>query len=208
MSNQTDTVYLQAIMVSSEPAEGIAFDTSYADQTYQVTPWKPSSTGIIAVSPQSKGGIVRSIFSNVPVVEYGKLRSEYRELGEALSEMTELDAQDEWKIEAPVYDAARYVAVQLMANAFPPPQLFNHGAKSVVFNWSNKDNNLYLTVSADKISALISSPERIKCRVDVDFSRLPNTIYALSSSVEDEAYERQIVLFVTGAISESSLLPG
>jgi hypothetical protein len=91
---------------------------------------------------------------------------EYRELGEALREMTELEQTDEWGIEPPVLAAALNVAAGLMTNCYPAPHVFTHGPKSVVFNWPAGTNNLYLTISADKISALISTAERITHRVD------------------------------------------
>jgi len=105
-------------------------------------------------------------FLSLPVIEQWELNEEYRELGEALSEMTALEEADEWRIEPVVYHAASHVAAQLMVHSFPAPRIFNHGAQSVVFNWSNETDNLYLTVSANKISALISSPERITRRIE------------------------------------------
>jgi len=97
----------------------------------------------------------------------------------------------------PVYNAACYVAAGLMANSFPAPRIFTHGPKSVVFNWSNEVDNLYLTISADKISALISSPERIKRRIDYSANELMNPSLALSSI--RAAYSEKPVE-VTGAV--------
>ena len=57
-----------------------------------------------------------------------------------------------------------------MARKFPAPQVFNHGPKSVVFNWTNQAKSLYLTISSEKISALLSSPDRIHYRVDLQAS--------------------------------------
>jgi len=84
-----------------------------------------------------------------------------------------------------------------MANSFPAPRIFTHGPKSVVFNWSNEVDNLYLTISADKISALISSPERIKRRIDYSANELMNPSLALSSI--RAAYSEKPVE-VTGAV--------
>jgi hypothetical protein len=193
-------------MVSSEPEEGGALDSRWTGQAYRIAPRQSTTSGLAATTAQSESAIVRHMFSNVPVIGYRELSGDYGELGQALSEMTQFEQGDEWKIEPPVYEAARYVAGQLMAKDVPPPRLFNHGPKSVVFNWtsSNNDKNLYLTVSADKISALISSPARIERRVEIDYSKLPNAIYALSASIELGADDRQIILFVTGAASASS----
>ena len=87
-------------------------------------------------------------------------------MGEALSELITLEDDDEWKVDASVYNAASHVAVALKASMLPAPRVFTHGPHSVVFNWSNAFNNLYLTISANRISALLSSPERILRRVE------------------------------------------
>jgi len=159
----------------------------------------------------------------VPAIDSAELREKYKDLGltialsgwaaarsapvSELGEMTEFEQGDDWGIEPAVYEAARYVALQLMAKDIPPPRLFNHGPKSVVFNWTSNNSGmaLYLTVSADKVSALISSPARIQRRMEIDYSKLPNTIYALSASVEG-GVDRQIVMLVVDTTSEPALL--
>lgn len=105
-------------------------------------------------------------FSSASIASDLELIQKYQELGQALNEMTELEEGEEWRIDSPVYDAARYIASELMKMSLPAPRIFNHGPKSVVFNWSVGINNLYLTISADRMSALISTPERIQRRVD------------------------------------------
>jgi len=96
-----------------------------------------------------------------------ELDFQYQELGQALSELTELEEDEEWKIDQPVYQVACHVASELMAFSFPAPTIFTHGPKSVVFNWESDNTNLYLTVSADHMSVLASSPERIKRRLEL-----------------------------------------
>jgi hypothetical protein len=204
MASPTERVYLQAVIVSSDPTVDISLPAPVVqDQTYQITHWASRSARFSTSIPLLESAIVRNVFSSVPVIGHGDLRTEYVELGQALNQMTELEEADDLKIDIPVYEAARYVAVQLMANGLPTPRLFNHGSKSVVFNWSDNNNNLYLTVSADKVSALISSPERIKHRFEVDYSRLPDIISTLSASVGDDNFERPLILFVTEAGSGS-----
>jgi len=105
-------------------------------------------------------------FSSVPIVSTSEINLEYAELGEALAEMTQLELGDEWKIDQDVYQVACQVAIELSATSFPAPQIFSHGPKSVVFNWTRGNNNLYLTISSDYLSALVSSPERIKRRLE------------------------------------------
>ena len=45
-----------------------------------------------------------------------------------------------------------------------PVWLTQHGPDSVVFNWTDGKNDLYLTVSKDRIASLLSSPEKILLR--------------------------------------------
>lgn len=126
------------------------------------------------VVPQFENIVFKEALSSVPVIWETQLAQDYQELGAALTEMTELDQSDEWKIDAPVYDAARRVAFTLMVNSIPAPQIFHHGSQSVVFNWTDQSNNLYLTISSDKMSALISTPERIKHRIEFSLPQLQN----------------------------------
>jgi hypothetical protein len=140
-----------------------------------------SVAGPVYTTPETESLILRDTFSSVPIIWESELSQEYQELGEALNEMTELEEGDEWKIDAPVYNIACSVAAELMANSFPAPSIFNHGPKSIVFNWSKEQDNLYLTISADRISALISSPERIKRRIDISARELMNPSLAFSS---------------------------
>jgi hypothetical protein len=99
------------------------------------------------------------------------LSSDYRQLGHTLAELSQ-KVNDDWKIDEPVYNVARYVAAELMMNSYPAPKILVHGPKSVVFLWSEGTNNLYLTVSANQISALVSTPEEIKLRLDFPESTL------------------------------------
>src|SRR6266850_2368720 len=123
-------------------------------------------SGMVVASPKMESRIVRETFSSVPMISRHELATEFRELGEALAEMRELDEDSEGRIDPPVYETAYRVAAELMAYSFPAPQAFTHGPKSVVFNWTRECNNLYLTVSADRISALVSTPARIKRRLE------------------------------------------
>jgi len=157
--------------------------------------------------PPTESLILRTTFSSVPIIWDSELNQEYQELGEALSEMTELEEGDEWKIDAPVYNAACYVAAGLMANSFPAPRIFNHGPRSVVFNWSNEADNLYLTISADQISALISSPERIKRRIDYSANGLTDPSLALPS-IRAAYWKKPVQRLITGAVSDPSELVG
>jgi hypothetical protein len=92
--------------------------------------------------------------------------SGYRDLGDALAELKDPAAQ-EWQIDESVYNVARHVAGVLMQSDHPPPKIFAHGPKSVVFLWSEGINNLYLTVSANQLSVLTSTPDRIDRRIEM-----------------------------------------
>jgi hypothetical protein len=145
--------------------------------------------------------------SSVPVIWESELRQqEYQELGAALGEMTKLEEGDEWKIDPPVYNAACYIAAGLMAHSFPAPNIFNHGTKSVVFNWSYGADNMYLTISADHVSALIFSPERIKRRVEYSLNELTDPSIAL---VSVRAFlKKPVKRLLTGAVTDPTEFVG
>jgi hypothetical protein len=128
----------------------------------------------------SEGRILPMRASSVDIIGRLEQIQEYLELGEALSEMVGFEKDDEWKIDEPVYATACYIASELMATPYPAPRIFNHGPKSVVFNWSVGTKNLYLTISPNRISALLSSPERIEQRMDYSLNQLPNPALFLS----------------------------
>ncbi|MEO8051930.1 MAG: hypothetical protein ABI833_16050 [Acidobacteriota bacterium] len=123
---------------------------------------------------------MRKTFANVPLLWESELERDYYALGEALGEMTVLDEGEDWKIDAAVFSTACYVALELKTDRLPAPRIFTHGPKSVVFNWSRENDNLYLTISANRISALVSSPERIKRRVDMPVREFANQYRAVS----------------------------
>jgi hypothetical protein len=100
-------------------------------------------------------------FTTLPEPQAGP----YLELHEALTQLHSLD-DDDWKIETSVYSASLQVAAVLLENDIPKPDVFTHGSKSVVFNWSGKDVNLYLTVSGSRLSVLVSSTEGIEYRTE------------------------------------------
>jgi hypothetical protein len=198
-------VYRQAMFVlDSSPSTllGLEFSGRYS-QTTQIGPIDQTGGYAYAV-PRTESHVLRMTFSSVPVIWQSELRQEYQELGQALSEMTELEEGDEWKIDPPVYNIACFIAAELMANSFPAPSVFNHGPESVVFNWSNDNDNLYLTVSADKISALVSSPERIRRRIECSTNELMNPALALSSirAAYSDFSKGPVLQLITGTIPD------
>jgi hypothetical protein len=200
-------VYLQPLLVDSSPDPLTSSPSPlYPDNSgnYSTTRQLDSSVSAPLYGvPRVENQIVRSTFSSVPVISQSELAHEYKELGEALSEMTEFEEEGKWKIEPPVYDAARYVAGTLLANFFPAPRIFNHGPRSVVFNWSQGTRNLYLTISADRIAALISSPERIQRRMEIAYSsRELLDPSRLLTSIRSAHLEKPIVLAVSSTASD------
>lgn len=165
-------VYLQPLLVDSgsQPPKGSTPSALYKNESGSYAFTRQVAPNVSGPGPMVENRIVKMTFSSVPVVSQWELVHNYQELGEALSEMTELEEGDDWKIDPPVYTVARYIATELMANAFPAPNVFSHGPKSVVFNWERGTRTLYLTVSADRISALVSSPERINRRMEISYS--------------------------------------
>ena len=117
--------------------------------------------------PSTSPGVMfgGTTFAGVPVLFEQQLQlAQYRELGEALKEMHE-DTDTEWRIDSTVYSVALKTATVLMGAGFPPPAVFTHGSESVVFNWSNGRTDLYLTISGDRLSAMVAIPEKIQRRL-------------------------------------------
>lgn len=205
---ETD-VYLQPLVIRSTsestnlplPQEPIG-DTIPA---YSYTKKSSAIAAFVGDTPIAESQIVRTVFSNVPVIWQSQLAEEYRELGQVLTEMTDLSEDEEWKIDAPVYNAACYMALGLMTKSVPAPRVFTHGPKSVVFNWVHGSNNLYLTISADRVSALLTSPERIKERIEIsgtanEFLTGSETI----SSLRAAQLNRPVVLVLTGSLLDAT----
>lgn len=203
MPNYLADVYRQAVVVLDSSSRLPDTSASQYEGTVQV---KLSATGFMDVMPTET--LVITTFSSVPVIWESELRQqEYQQLGVALSEMTKFEEGDEWKIDPPVYAAACYVAAGLMANSFPAPHVFTHGAKSVVFNWSYEGDNMYLTVSADHISALISSPERIERRVEYSVNELMDPSVVLPS-IRASYFKKPVQRLVTGTVSDPAEFVG
>ena len=204
MLNYTTPIYHQVVVVLDSSSKMPNNATASWAPTVQV---QLSATGFIDSVPQTETVTMRTTFSSVPVVWEAELKQQYRELGNALNEMTQLEEGDEWKIEPSVYNAACYVARWLMDNSFPAPRIFNHGTKSVVFNWSEDTDNMYFTVSANHLSALISSPERIQRRVEYSLNELMAPSVALPA-IRAEYFKKPSQRVLTGRVSDPSEFVG
>lgn len=200
----TNIVYVQplAVLATSEPnATPAPLTESVGIQFQRMDSSVPEPHEIVPLNQ-----VLRQTFSSTPVIWNSQLINEYRDLGEALGQMTELDEESEWRIEQPVYNAARFVARELMAHSFEAPRIFTHGPQSVVFNWPLENDNLYLTVSANKISALISSPQSIKARLDYSANQQLDSASILNSL--RSAHLKQPVLMQTNSTSDPSEFEG
>jgi hypothetical protein len=187
---------------------GTVYPFSYVDPINSYLPiqadtYGAGSSGSVALTGGSLANAphwtsVAYLF-NVPLSssEPVKLFDDYRELGEAFGQIAELDEDDDSWIEAPVLNIARHVAVELMTSAYPVPQIFNHGPKSLVFNWVNGRDNLYLTISERDVSILISTPQKIKRRVEYsvgEFLKYQHTVPLLQLAYS----EQQATITVSG----------
>lgn len=188
------SVHQQAMVILSSSSEASAITSGGPGTGKTYTIHSVSSAFGLVDMMKSESRILRNTFSSVPVIWQWELSQEYQELGEALSEMTALEGTDEEKIDASVYDAASHVAAELMAYSVPAPRVFNHGPESVVFNWSHDTNNLYLTISANRISALISSPQRIMRRIQYSPNESLNPAYLLFPLVRSSYLKRPVML--------------
>jgi len=207
MATFLDSFFTQSMVVlASNPGTTDASDedTSVSGGTTS-PPYSAMSTEVASwEKDQFKTLVWAENFSSVPVVWDSELVLHYQELGEALSQLTCFEEDNsEWEIEPSVYAAACYVAAGLMFNALPVPKVFNHGRKSVVFNWSNNADNLYLTVSSDRISALISSPERIQRRIEYPAAELIDPEFALLS-IRAAYTKKPARRLITGAIASDA----
>lgn len=168
--NRHETVILES---SSVPP-----GDDQAGQLDQRVTWSKRKFTVAMNIPERQ--TLRVPFTSTGIIWRAELSQEYLELGEALSEMAELEEGDEWRIDRPVYAAACRIAAELKAAHYQAPRIFNHGPKSVVFNWSVGTNNWYFTISSNRISALASSPERIERRIDDSLNQLTNPALFLS----------------------------
>jgi hypothetical protein len=105
----------------------------------------------------------------------------YNDIGQTLFEMRNLEDNDDWKIDQAAYGASVQVAAALMENSFPVPAIFTHGPKSVIFNWVADDRNLYLTVTGDALSVLLSSGKGIEYRTELDGPQLAESSRLISA---------------------------
>ena len=209
MDSETD-VYLQPLVIrsTSEPLGPSVLQEFHGDMipTYSYTKQSSAIAAFVDDTPIAESQIVKTVFSSVPVIWQSQMVDEYRELGQALTELTEFTDEEEWKIEAPVYNAACYMALGLMTESIPAPRVFTHGPKSVVFNWTHEANNLYLTISADRVSALLTSPERIMDRIEVSGTTSEFLASSAISSLRSAQLNRPVVLVLTGSISSPAIL--
>jgi hypothetical protein len=159
-----DSIYAQPVLVFGTSETSTSSDVGTAEIIGNFIKSDPTVPALATVVPDSSQ-LLKTAFSSIPFLWKPELHREYQDLGEALEQMTELDDSQD-KIEPPVFGAACFVAAGLMVGSYPAPRVFNHGPKSIVFNWAHEKSNLYLTISADKVSALVSSPERIQKRID------------------------------------------
>lgn len=160
----------------------VAFSAWSRPGTYTIENIQQISRTINASEANStldtSSGMIISINTTAIIPNPG-VAAEYLQLSEALNQLHGLEEDDDWKINSQVYAASIQVAATLMEYDIPRPGVFTHGPNSVVFNWSQEQKNLYLTISKNQLSVLVSSSEGIELQTNV-------------STIEDATGERFI----------------
>lgn len=133
-----------------------------------------------------------SVFDEKPIED---MVVAYNQVGDALYFLSNLDDEDNQKIEASVLATASSIALCLVDHSIQAPKVFNHGPKSVVFNWTDEDkNNLYLTVSAYKVSALLSKSNRQKHRMECSAKEFLDSEFAVQRLTFLDQSEPRVVV--------------
>lgn len=197
MSTYLAPIYRQFVVVL-DPTSASPLDAPSTVGAYSSTTSEATGT---AALPSTEVFIWGTLVASVPIAWKSELVQEYRELGEALAELVKLEADDESHIEPAVFRTVCFVANELMVNLLPVPQILTHGPKSVVFNWSNGSDDLYLTISTDHLSALVSSPERIKRRTEWSVRTLMDPALFLSS-IRKAYLQNPPTALIEGILSE------
>jgi hypothetical protein len=164
-----------------------------------------SVTAPTASEMASATGVLNATFSSTPVVWKSELAAQYRDLGHALSHMAGLDADDQLMIEKPVYAAASFFATMLLMRGYPAPKVFTHGSKSVVFNWMNGPDNLYLTISADRLSVLVTTPKNIETRINLSAGDGLDPLKILGT-ISPRLKQQDILVLPSGSSEPADLL--
>jgi len=178
--------------------------------TYTLTGATPASNVAVAGNIKTVSNSSTEAFGNTPTsgsfVVVCKSTTDvavlpnYQEVGSILGELAENSTDDDWRITKSVRDAALRVASALMASAIPAPCVFNHGAKSVVFNWDKfslgrREKDIYLTITDSGMSALISYARQIEFRRDYTVDELFDiraALLGIVSAQKDESVITQI----------------
>ena len=177
--SETDICYFGPILTYTSYIEGGQFPAELygaEGSSYQVEPVLLTVGDVythnVAIVPLNTVVIGSSFVSYPANLAPYHLAADYGDLGQTLAELKD-STDDECQIDEPVYDIATQVASSLMAHFYPAPKVFSHGPKSVVFNWeASDDRSLYLTISKDYVSGLLSSPSKIERRVQVPVAML------------------------------------
>jgi len=116
--------------------------------------------------------------SNFASASSAEILAGYYDLGDSLGEMNELGADDDWKIDNAIFNKACLFAGKLLEYAYPPPKIFNHGPKSIVFSWSENGRDAYLTIAENSASTLISEGGEIIRRTKYPIDQIANPAFA------------------------------
>ena len=178
--------------------------TAYAGISSLVNPSPATYLDNAMILASSSNVALDSLWGSVGFGE-AQLTGAYAEVGEALALLAQSDDED-YSIDPSVYSVATYVAAGLAANAYcyPAPSLFTHGSDSVVFNWTNDDRNLYVTVASDGASLLVSTPDRIEKRADFTLAQLRDSIKFLPAI---HSQNTQLIVTTEGDVEPIEVSP-
>jgi hypothetical protein len=149
-----------------------------------------SSANVGSVLPTTSVVLCKS-FASTSSLWRQELDTQYRELGETLSELRH-SCDEDFKVDESVYNAASRVAAVLASRSCPAPKVFTHGPKSAVFSWEDGSKCVYLTVSANHLSALVSTAEQIKQRIEFSTKTLQQTTLVVAA-IESAQLERPVL---------------
>src|SRR5215468_2258756 len=104
MLNYPSNIYRQAVVVLGASTRAQAYSQTVLDPAGNYASARIVSAETMVsetetVLPESR--VFQMTLSSVPVIWESELSQDYRELGQALSELTELQQDDDWHIDPP-----------------------------------------------------------------------------------------------------------
>lgn len=173
MLNDPTTIVVKGQIVSHPNTDTARADTRISMGSSTI--YGQSSVTEIQKLEENSGFFVTAMSPAITGAYFSRdLTVEYQDLGEALTQLLQVEFEDERKIDEQTYKSAYLVAGYLHSNSIPAPRLFTHGSRAIVFTWSTGEENRYVTISREAVSTLVSTHSRIERRAEYEIS--PGTI--------------------------------